>query len=261
LRPTFVPSGILIHPAVWTQQTWAENLWGGSAPFLLRGTGSPSNMKSPGLHPYQVASWCIQPFGHKRNGPKIGEETPPPFGGGRLDPHLTHSRQGWCLPPCQVPASSIQPFGHNKHGPKIWRGAPPTIGAGRAESPSNTKSPGPRPSSIPSDILIHAAIWPQLIWAENWWGLCPFGGGGAGSPCNSVARAEAYLHANFHLDTSNRLATVHERYGQADRTGQTYRQRSASIGRTVLQTVAQKFWMWCESAKNDHAVALVVLFS
>jgi len=49
-----------------------------------------------------------------------------------------------------------------------------------AGSPSNTKSPGPRPSSIPSDILIHAAIWPQQIWAENWW-LCPFRGGGAGS--------------------------------------------------------------------------------
>jgi len=24
-RPTFVPSGILIRPAVWPQQTWAEN--------------------------------------------------------------------------------------------------------------------------------------------------------------------------------------------------------------------------------------------
>ena len=34
----------------------------------------------------------------------------------------------------------------------------------------------------------------------------------------NVARAEAYLHAKFHLDLSNRLATVHERYRQ---TGQT----------------------------------------
>jgi len=24
-RPTFVPSGILIHPSVWPLQTWAEN--------------------------------------------------------------------------------------------------------------------------------------------------------------------------------------------------------------------------------------------
>jgi len=47
------------------------------------------------------------------------------------------------------------------------------------------------------------------------------------------AEAEAYLHAKFHLDPSNRLATIH-RYRQ------TYRQRSDSIGRTVLQMVAQK---------------------
>jgi len=50
-----------------------------------------------------------------------------------------------------------------------------------------------------------------------------------------VARAEAYLHANFYLDQSKRLATVHQRHRQAD-TGQ----RSDGIGRTVLQTVAQK---------------------
>ena len=32
--------------------------------------------------------------------------------------------------------------------------------------------------------LVHA-IWPQQIWAENW-GLCPFGGGVAGSPSNTM---------------------------------------------------------------------------
>ena len=36
-----------------------------------------------------------------------------------------------------------------------------------------------------------------------------------------MARDEAYLRAEFHLDLSNRLATVHERYRHADRqTGQ-----------------------------------------
>ena len=84
-----------------------------------------------------------------------------------------------------IPASSIQPFGRNKHGPKIWGSASPFGEADR--SPHNTKSPGPRPSSIPSDILIHAAIWPQQIWAKNR-GLCPFGGGGAGSPSNALWR-------------------------------------------------------------------------
>jgi len=42
-----------------------------------------------------------------------------------------------------------------------------------------------------------------------------------------VARAEAYLHAKFHLDPSNRLVTIHQRYRQTDRqTGQ----RTDSIG-------------------------------
>ena len=60
---------------------------------------------------------------------------------------------------------------YHKHGPKIW-GIPPLWG-GATGSPSNTKSPGPRPSSIPSDILgprptcmtsfilIRQTVWPQ----------------------------------------------------------------------------------------------------
>jgi len=54
-----------------------------------------------------------------------------------------------------------------------------------AGSQSNTKSPGPRPSSTPSDILIHAAIWPQQIWAENW-GTVPLWGRGTGSAPNTM---------------------------------------------------------------------------
>jgi len=79
-------------------------------------------------------------------------------------------------------------------------------------------------------------MWPQQTWAESWWALPPFWGGGA-SPSNNVAGAEVYLHAKFHLDPSNRLATVYQRHRW---TGQADRQRSDSIGRTVLQTVAQK---------------------
>jgi len=37
----------------------------------------------------------------------------------------------------------------------------------------------PRPTSIPSSILIHPAVWPQQTWAENW-GLYPFWGGELG---------------------------------------------------------------------------------
>jgi len=49
------------------------------------------------------------------------------------------------------------------------------------------------------------------------------------------------MRVKFHLDPSNRLATVHERLRQ-DRTDRQDRQRTDSIGRTVLQTVAQKLW-------------------
>jgi len=35
-----------------------------------------------------------------------------------------------------------------------------------------------------------------------------------------VTRVKTYLHAKFHLDPSNRLATVHERHRQTGQTGQ-----------------------------------------
>jgi len=65
---------------------------------------------------------------------------------------------------CQQDLSSCwdgRPFVHNRHGSKsggllcLFRG-------GRAGSPSNTAVfPGPRPTSVPSGILIHSAVWPQ----------------------------------------------------------------------------------------------------
>jgi len=39
---------------------------------------------------------------------------------------------------------------------------------GLAAFPSNTKWPGPRPTSIPSGTLVHPAVWPQQTLAENW---------------------------------------------------------------------------------------------
>jgi len=35
------------------------------------------------------------------------------------------------------------------------------LSVGEAGFPPNTMSPGPRPISIPSDILIHPTVWPQ----------------------------------------------------------------------------------------------------
>jgi len=47
---------------------------GGCAP-LGGGAGSPSNTMSPrpGLSPYQVASWSIQPFGHNTPTSQTGQ--------------------------------------------------------------------------------------------------------------------------------------------------------------------------------------------
>jgi len=116
----------------------------------------------------------------------------------------------WHLDPCSRLAAIDM-------GRKL--GAPPLFGEGRAGSPSNTKSPGPRLYvNIPGGILIHPAIWPQQIWAENW-GLCPFGEGELGPHLTHVARAWAYPHAKFRLDLSNRLATVHQRYREVRQTG------------------------------------------
>jgi len=120
-------------------------------------------------------------------------------------------------------------------GQKLGALSPFGEGAG---SPSNTKSPGRRPTSIPSGILIHAAIWPEQIWAENWGGLCPIGGRGAGSLSNTMwAGPRPTCVPNFILIHP----TVWPQYTNVtDRTGQTG-QRSDSIGRTVLQTVAQNY--------------------
>ena len=64
-----------------------------------------------------------------------------------------------------------------------WGGLCPLFEEGRWVS--ITKSPGPRPTPIRSGILVHPAIWPQQIWAENW-GLCPFERVGAGSLSNTM---------------------------------------------------------------------------
>jgi len=106
-------------------------------------------------------------------------------------------------------------------------GSAPFLGRG-ARSSSNIKSHRPRPTSIRRCILIHAAVWPQQIWAENW-GLCLFGERELGPDLTQSGQDEAYLHAKFHLDPSNRLATIHQRYSQDRQTGE----RSDSIGRTV----------------------------
>ena len=72
----------------------------------------------------------------------------------------------------------------------------------------------------------------------------------AGTPSKyNVAWTEVYFRTKWRLQPSSRLATVHQRHRQ-DRTDRQPGQRSDSIGRTVLQTVAQK---------SDQLGRLVVL--
>ena len=104
----------------------------------------------------------------------------------------------------------------------------------------NTKLPGRRPTSVPNGFLIHPADWPQETWTayyslgqyklQKWGGvLCPFlwGWRQLGPRLTQCGRAEGYMHAKFHLDASNRLATIHLRHGQS---GQTHsRDRQATL--------------------------------
>jgi len=111
---------------------------------------------------------------------------------------------------------------------------------GGAASPSNTMLPGPRPTSVPSGILIHPAIWPQYM-GRKLGGCCaPLSGEGELGPhvtrCHlgqglpqcqiSSCSIQIFGHNTPTLQT-----------GQRDRQ---YRQQSDSIGRTVLQIVTPK---------------------
>ena len=118
-----------------------------------------------------------------------------------------------------------------------------------------------RTASIPSGILFHPIVWPQYTnVADRQTGQDngPVAQGepllitvtqkaavdvGMFSSCHGGATGMAsMLRTKFHLDPSNCSATIHQRYRRTDRqtTGQKDRQRPDSIGRTVLQTVAQK---------------------
>jgi len=46
-------------------------------------------------------------------------------------------------------------------GRKVGSGCCAPFRVERAGSPSNTMSPGPKPTSVPSGILVHPTVWPQ----------------------------------------------------------------------------------------------------
>jgi len=160
--------------------------WDGCALFLGV-AGSPPNTKSPGPRPTSIPiKWHLDAFSTLATTDRAenweGEESPL-FREGELGPRLTQCRLGRGLPPHQVASCSVQPFGRNRHGSKIG-GLHALFGEG-VQFLCNIRSHGLRPTSIPSGIWMHPAIWPQHISDENW-GLCLFAGGEAGSPSNTM---------------------------------------------------------------------------
>jgi len=159
LRPISLPSGILIHPAIWLQQIWAKI--GGCAP--LGEEEQDPHLEQCGLGrdlpPCQVASWSLQPSGHNRHGTKIGGFCPAFWGGGAGSPSNTMSLGLRPTSPYQVASWSIQPFGDNRYGPKIVVSA--SFWGRGAGSPSNRMWPGQRPTCRPSFVLIQPIVWPQ----------------------------------------------------------------------------------------------------
>jgi len=75
--------------------------------------------------------------------------------------------------------------GHNRHGLK--RGGLLCPFRERAGSLSNTMWPGPKSTSLPSDIFIHPAFWPQCTWDEKTGGSAPLRVGKAATPSNATS--------------------------------------------------------------------------
>ena len=127
----------------------------------------------------------MQPFGRNGYGPKIGGCAP--LGEGELGPRLTHGLWAEAYPATtwHIDASSRWPQ---------WSWAEKHLfGEGEWGPLSNTKSPGPRPTSIPSGILIYAAIWLQRIWAENWGDCVPLGEGELGPHLTQCGQGRGLL--------------------------------------------------------------------
>ena len=143
---------------------------GAVPPF--RGRGAGSHLAQYGLGrglppaPYQGHVDPSSRLGTIDMGRKLGA-VPTFWGGGAGSPSSTvwpglrlHAK--WHLDP-----SSRLANGHNRHGPKIG-GCAFFWGGGGGLGPHLTQSPGPRPTSILSDILIYPAVWHVLGGDTHW---------------------------------------------------------------------------------------------
>ena len=152
---------------------------------------------------------------YNKHAPKRGGGLLCPFRG-ELGPRLIQYGLSRGLLPYQVESSSIRQFGHNSLGSKIGWECGSAFFLEVAASPSNTKSHGPRPTSTPSGILVHSAVWPPRMLVRKL-GLCLIGGGG--SPSDTMSPGQIQTTApSFTLIHS----TVWPQYSNA--TDRTHRQ-------------------------------------
>jgi len=156
-RPTFIPSGILIHPAIWIQQVLAEN-WGGCACFQGSWLSTKHNVTWDKA--YLRTKWHLDPSSRLATtdmGPKLGGCCAPFGWGEELGSHLTQCGLGWSLPAYQMASWSLHPSSCLATWAKKWGMLCPLFwGSG---VPINRMSCGMRPTSVPSGILIHRAAW------------------------------------------------------------------------------------------------------
>jgi len=127
-RPTSIISGILVHPAIWPQYTWAENSGAGVAVPFFWGKMGPHLTQRDLAEAYLCTKWHLDPSSRLATtdmGRKLAE--------GRLCPF----------------------FG------------------GGVGSPSNTVLPVPSSTSTPSFILIHPTVWPQYTNVTDSTDNCP----------------------------------------------------------------------------------------
>jgi len=189
-----------------------QKLGGVGVPFFLGVAGSPSNTKWPGLRPTSIPSGIYLSPSSRLATTDIGRKLGAVPREGELGPHPTQCQVGRGLPLYQVASWPMHPFCHNRRGPKIG-GLRPFLGSG-ARSPSSTVWPGPRPTSMPSAILIHQDIWPQQTWAKNWaGGSTPFCRGELSlhltqchlGRCLSPYQVVSWYHLNPNLNTNLKL--------------------------------------------------------
>jgi len=152
---TYLPFG---HNGHWPK------IGGWLCPFRGGGVGSPSNtmsrMPRPTRH-WHRTKWHVDPC-RRLATTDVGRKLRGlcPFLGGRLGPHQTKSPWAETYLHTTWHHDASSRLATTEMNWKLAKGAAPLFREG-AGFLCNTKSPGLRPTSVPSTNYIHPAVWPQ----------------------------------------------------------------------------------------------------